>query len=158
MTSLPPPLTISTLSRPSVSTSRNSMSARHTHSLTVSRIGTYIVMCVAGRRGEERERERETHSPTHRVKDWDLVMCVAGRRGEGKRERETHSLTHRVKDWGLVMCVAGRKGGGREGTRDILTHSQGQGLGPSDVCGREEGRRERGNETHSLTHRVKDWD
>ena len=72
---------------------------------------------------------------------------------EGERERETHSLTHRVKDWDLVMCVAGRRGGEREGTRDTLTHSQGQGLGPSDVCGREEGRRERGNErhTHSLT-------
>ena len=73
---------------------------------------------------------------------------------EGERERETHSLTHRVKDWDLAMCVAGRRGGGREGARDTLTHSQGQGLGPSDVCGREEGRRERGNErhTHSLTH------
>ena len=72
---------------------------------------------------------------------------------EGERERETHSLTHRVKDWDLVMCVAGRRGGGREGMRDTLTHSQGHGLGPSDVCGREEGRRERGNErhTHSLT-------
>ena len=68
-----------------------------------------------------------------------------------------------------MMSVAGRSEGGREGTRDTLTHSQGQGLGPivyfssvdsqgqglgpSDVCGREEGRRERGNErpTHSLT-------
>ena len=49
---------------------------------------------------------------------------------EGEREQETHSLTHRVKDWDLVMCVAGRRGGGREGTRDTLTHSQGQGLGP----------------------------
>ena len=49
---------------------------------------------------------------------------------EGERERETHSLTHRAKDWDLVMCVAGRRGGGREGTRDTLTHSQGQGLGP----------------------------
>ena len=49
---------------------------------------------------------------------------------EGERERETHSLTHRVKDWDLVMGVAGRRGGDREGTRDTLTHSQGQGLGP----------------------------
>ena len=81
--------------------------------------------------GEEGERERETHSLTHRVKDWDLVMYVAGRRGGGEE---------------------GRRGGGREGTRDTLTHSQGQGLGPSDVCGREEGRRERGNKRDTLTH------
>ena len=42
--------------------------------------------------GEEGERERETHSLTNRVKDWDLVMCVAGRRGgERGNERHTHS-------------------------------------------------------------------
>ena len=57
-------------------------------------------------------------------------MQWQGRGEEGERERETHSLTHRVKDWDLVMCVAGRRGGEREGTRDTLTHSQGQGLEP----------------------------
>ena len=105
---------------------------------------------------KEGERERETHSLTHRVKDWDLVMCVAGRRGGG-REGTRDTLTH-SQGQGLGpsdVCVAGRRGGGREREREThsLTHTQGQGLGPSDVCGREEGRRERGNErhTHSLT-------
>ena len=56
--------------------------------------------------GEEGERERETHSLTHRVKDWDLVMCVAGRRGGGREgTRDTHSLTHR-EDWDLYSISA----------------------------------------------------
>ena len=130
MTSLSPPLTISTLSRPSVSTSRNSMSARHS-----------LV-----------QRERETHSLTHRVKDWDLVMCVAGRRGGG-REGTRDTLTHSQGQGLGPSDVCGREEGRRERGNERHTHSQGQGLGPSDVCGREEGRRERGNErlTHSLT-------
>ena len=48
--------------------------------------------------GEEGERERETHSLTHRVNDGDLVMCVAGgREGTSEEERERERKKGRVR-------------------------------------------------------------
>ena len=93
MTSLPPPLTISTLSRPSVSMSR---------------------------RGGEREGTRDTL--THRVKDWDLVMCVAGRRGGG-REGTRDTLTHSQGQGLGPSDVCGKEEGRRERGNERHTHS-----------------------------------